>query len=1483
MTFSYTIRRSAAALCLLLLFVFSLPISAQRLQQPLGRGVVAVESGSNVFISWRRLAQDPEDCLWNVYAGEAKLNAAPVSSLNLTVSASSVPVGRPVTVAPVVGGVEGAKSAPFARKQYDCRNIFVDILFEEGGSPLRSADFNTSYVWPVDLDGDGEMDFVVNRKSNTDALDSYVEGYLRTGRHLWTVKLGPNELSCAGQDDQICAADLDCDGYGDVIIQSSDGTQFWNPDTKSFGLYVNGSATADTDGDGIINYETQSVRNAPRYISVIDGRTGREKASIEQSYNQHYNRTNRSSLMGDEYNKHVGHMGVFFHDGIHPAVVMEWHMRGTGGDHHYYNLGVAYEFSGGSAGNLKELFNAPTGGPAFHQIRVGDVNGDGCDEMIVGSYTMNNDGSTLFSANIVHGDRFRTSDIDPDRPGMETFAIQQYAGDMLGQILYDAATGEPIKKWYLPAVADIGRGECMDIDEKHRGWEMWSTMDGNVYDAKGELISGLANHYPCEGIWWDGDLGRENVNTSDSHYNVFVEDFSAGRLIEIAKLSNWRYVTVYAKRAAFWGDIIGDWREELILLHKEDGVCAGIIGFTTDIPTSVSNIYCLLNDPHYRGDCTTKGYYQSPNPAFYLGYGMPRPQLPPVMVTDRVLSGAQWSAGSTAFTDFRRAAASYADGQSVLIDLYSPSSVTLSGTLAPSRLYAMPVKGQTVTLGGTGSLTGQMALWKSQAGTLALNAPASFTGQTVISEGTLEVNTDLSSSPVSLRARGTLSGSGKVGALSFEDALNHEGCRLQPKGKLTVTRPLTIDRKVYLELDSPDDLLEVQGDLNLTATLFVNITGSFVTGEAARYHLIHYTGEYAGEGSVTMIGLTGLSYDVVVEDGYVDLIVNEQRQPAEGVTWSGAESALWDYQADNWTLEGNPTGFVAGDGVIFNNEAQRTAVTLSDLMPTASVSVRGTKNFTLGGEGGISGSSSLTMDGTGTLTLNATKSDYTGRTFINSGTVVVKSLADAGTPSSLGAAPATPSNIQIGRATLRIDNVNTATNRGMQFTDAATLQIPSGTAALKGQLTGSGSLTKNGAGQLNINHNGNSYTGGTFLAAGTLAMGTWDARFGASGSALTVTGNATLVVFDTNSSSTIPNLNHPIEIQSGKTLTIRGGQRCMVSGSLKGSGTLKISYPYVRGDFSADMKDFQGTLEVTSGQFRITRATDMSQTKWQLDAGVTAVHTSPNSATEQNYTTKVGALQSTASDASLSTGTWNVGYLGTDATYAGSFSSTATLCKYGEGSLTLTGSGAGALRIYGGSVLANNASAPVTTATTTVHSGGTLSGTGQVAAVTVNAGGTLSAGSGTTVGALRLTGRTTVASGAVLAVRCRKMSATATPSCDHWEQDAAVSLTNPLIRITKTGRGDLAAGDELQLFTGSGTVTVSGTPTIEVTGSTDVFTWDTSRLASEGVIVLTDRTTGVGNLKAREEGALPDGKFLEDGHIVIRKDGKRYTVGGNRK
>mgnify|MGYP002853511972 CR=1 FL=1 len=1427
-----SMQRVHFVLLLLFLFFFSNTLFAQRMQQKPGRGVVAIQNGSNVVITWRRLAQDPEDCKWNVYSDGNKLNSQPLSTSNMTTTTTKVPVGAKVMVTRVVNGNEDQQSAEFIRESFDYRNIYMSINFEESGSPLSSADYNTSYVWPADLDGDGEMDYVVDRSSLTNVMEHYVEGYLRTGEHLWSVRRGPNER----QNNQVCAVDMDCDGYADVIMQSSDGTQFWDPDKKDFGLYVNGNSTGDTDGDGIIDYETQNVRNAPHYMSVIDGRTGREKTSTEMSYNQWYNRTNRSSLMGDEYNNHVGNVGIFYHDGIHPAIVLLWHTRDTGGAHHYYHMAFAYDFADGNATTFRELFQTQPGGTSFHQIRIGDPDEDGRDEMIDGGFTMDHDGSTLFNAGIGHGDRFRTSDIDPERPGLETFAIQQDAGDMLGQILYDAETGEPIKKWYLSAVGDVGRGECMDIDSDHLGWEMWSTMSG-VYDSKGDLISGLTNHYPCEGIWWDGDLGRENVGSSDSHYNTYIEDYNSGRLIQMAKESGYRYVAVYAKRACFWGDIIGDWREEIVLRHMENGVNVGIVGFTTDIPTSVDNIYYLQQDPHYAGDCTTKGYYQSPNPGFYLGFDMPRPQLPPVMVTDYVLTGKDWSPGSSSFSNYRRSPVSYSDGKSVLLDLYTPDNITLSGSLSPSCVYAMPVKKQIVSLNGTGSLTGEMDFWKSQAGTVVMNAPVLYTGQTVISEGTLVVNNDLTSSSVSLRARGTLAGKGRVGDVSFEGALHHQGCRLQPSGTFTFAKGLNINEKVYLEIDSQEDLIEVEGDFHLSGSLILKVLADSFNPEPGEYKILHFTGKNDGKGTVSVTGLRGFSYKTVVEDGYLKLVINKQRDPSDSVWWTGEKSDTWDYLTENFIVDENKTEFVSGDAVCFGDNATTTNVRLDELMVAKNVTVTGSKNFTMDGDGGISGSASLVKEGTGTLTFNVTKSDYTGKTIINGGVLAVKELADAGVASSLGAAAVAPENIQIGNATMRVNNVNASTDRGITLTGSANINVPDGTLALKGKIIGTGSLTKSGNGQLNFNNNGNSWSGGTILAGGAIAMGSWDVRFGAANSPINVSENSSIVVFNNNSSSAIPNLRHAITIEKGKTLTISGGARCMISGSLSGEGTLKISYPYVRGDFSTNTSNFHGTVEVTSGQFRITADTDLSNAVLRLDDGVYAVHTSVNSGTEKNLTTKIGSLVSTYSTATLSTGTWNVGYLGENDTYGGSFSSNAIINKYGDGNMTFTGTGSGPVNIYSGRVNANNASASLTSSTITVRNGGVLGGNGQVGVVNVMTGGTLCAGiSYLNTGSLKV-GSVTVSAGGILDVCCRK-SSSGKVTCDNWVHSGRVSLRTPVIRVKMLGSNELSVGDELRIFSGTGTISLTGDATVLMSDGADGYSWDTSRLATEGIIVV---------------------------------------------
>lgn len=1216
------------------MFLMTLPTQAQRIQQPLGRGVVAVYGTSNgsaaVTITWRRLAQEPEDATYNIYVAKTingeytQLNTSPLTNTNYKTTLAKVPYGSYIKVTTQNSSLSTTSEQAFHFTDHGLRNIFMEISYAK--SPLVAANYDTKFVWPCDLNGNGEYDYIVDRNPTDGTENHFVEAYLADGTYLWTIDLGPNELSSSGQDDQICSYDIDCDGYGEVIVQTSDGTRFWDQANNTWGLYVGGRTTPDTDGDGIVNYNSHATINAPKYMTVVNGMTGAEKASVEQRYDDAYNRTNRATLMGDEYYRHTGHVGIFYHDGIHPGIVMEWHTRTKEGRHQYRNSAFAFDFDGnGKASNWHQLFMEHVGGAEFHMIRIFDADGDGCDEMSSGAYCMNNDGTTLYNTGISHGDRHRTADIDPERPGLETFSIQQNAPDMLGQILFDAGTGEAIKKWYLPAVGDVGRGECIDIDPTHLGWEMFSTMDNyQIFDAKGNKIEGMTGYFPTEGIWWDGELDRENVNSPDGNgYNAMIVDYKKGRLIEMAKESGWTIQSSNGKRGKYWGDIIGDWREELILNRVTNGVNTGIVGFTTDYTTTINNIYCLQQDPHYRMDCTTRGYYQTPCPAFYLGYDMPRPQLPPCMVANDT-------------TDVF----GIADGTTTVVPRKEVTTV-----------YAMPVKNQVLTL-NTSNSDNSLTIWKAQQGTTKLSAfnQQSHINKVVITEGTVELTEANSSesatlpSPINidLRARGTLSGTGAIGSFTVEGALNYEGCRIMPTKTLTFTQGLNINKKTYAELNIDNGaLIHVDGDLNVTAPLiFTIVTKDIQPGE---YTLIEYSGSFAGTESMMSIrGLQGLSFNIVNKDNTIKLIINGQRDASDNVIWTGATSKTWDYQTENFTLGGNATEFVAGDGVVFDDSAASTSIIINDLMPISTATfANNSKSYVIGGNGGFSGTGDVIMNGTGRVTLNAVNSDYTGKTIINSGTVSVKELADAGIASSIGAAAANAENLQIGKATFIVNNTNSATNRGITLTDTATVQITSGVVSLKGIIKGK-TLTKTGSGQLNITYSGANDWSETILQAGTLAMGAWNTTFGKATSQIHVTGNTTIVVFDQNTTSAIPTIQNTINIDEGKTLTLHAGSRCAIKGALKGKGTYKIDFPYVRGDVSTNVSAFEGIYEVASSNCRFIQAMDFSNATLKLDANSYAAGFKSGSGTETAYTHKIGTLTGTGT---LGTGTWQIGRL----------------------------------------------------------------------------------------------------------------------------------------------------------------------------------------------------------------------------------------------
>lgn len=1490
-------------LTLLTLTLSSSFLYAQRLQQKLGRGVVAVyrsggrsvtsAGGTNSsLISWRKLAQEPEGTTYNVYrraygsAAWTKMNSTPLTKTNYT--PSSLTNNTEYAVAAIVNGVEGEMSEPFHYKTQKWPNVWFN--FDYDNNVIKRNDYRTKFVWPMDLDGDGEVDAVVvdrlfagvssddaENATDVDLTTSHkIQAYQLDGTLLWTVDIGPNINICGGQNDMVLAYDINCDGKCEVIIRSSDGTRFWDKANETWGKYANGSETGDTDGDGIIDYSKQSTKLPPFYISVIDGATGAEIDCSELNYSEvtdgsdTWTRNSRAKYMSFGYATLEGHFSICYLDGIHPSLVMECLDRDTNKTHHNYVFSWDYVWNNGTPSNWHHSStwsrNNKSPWPAeFHQLRVADVDGDGFDEMCQGGYSVNPIKGTFHSPGIGHGDRWILSDINPDRPGMECYAIQQSA--LLGQLIYDPATGERLKEWYLPSVYDVGRGACMDIDPNHKGYEVYSFTDDYLYDCEGVPTGETRTQWGIstmfEGVWWNGDLLREEISSpGGSGYgtNLMVTTVRGkSRLVEFSQESEWATHGGTGTRPAFMGDIIGDWREELILAKQDAGSSTGLVGYTTNLPTNYS-IYCLQQDPHYRLDCTTRGYYQHPNTAFYLGADMPMPPLPPVMETDLRYKSGAWSVGASSFTSFdQQQVLPYADGKSVVFDVSGENTAPISivDAVKPAAVYLMnPLKHDYVL---NGNIAGG-SICKSLLGTATLNGNITSEDSLVISEGILVVNGTISA-PLALRAKGTLAGNAILnGTAAFEGGLNYEGCRLSPGtaespfGVITSNQDMTLPGDVFVELNLQTkeevkrDLVKVNGNLTFQKTNTLTIVPSESVPEAGEYVLMECTGTLTADAkNIKVRGLVGLNYAIEVREQQLVLVVRGMRDPALGVVWTGVESGDWDYQTANFLLSDEAVSFVTNDEVVFPEAATRRTVTLTDKMVTNGVRfTHDSGTYTFNGDGGFSGEGDLVMNGAGALVLNATKSDYTGKTILNAGSVTVKNLENKGVGSCFGAG----TTIEMGKAKLTVNHTNAASDRSVVLTDTAAIEVPTNsTTTLQSAVTGKGVLVKKGAGQLNLNYGGSNSYAGTILEGGTLSQGAWNATIGKSGSTIDVTGNATLRVFNNNSTSAVPAITNVIRVQQGKTLTVVGGQRCKVQGTLKGEGTYKISFPYVRGDFETNCSAFEGTLNVTSGQFRLRNALDLSKGTFTLGAGVYVAGYSSEK-NEGSFTHKIGSLTASATDCTLSTGIWNVGYLGANDTYAGVFNANATLNKYGDGILTLTGASAGALNIYAGEVAAQNTSAPITTGTVTVRGGGRLAGTGQVQNVSVQEDGTLGAGKTTaiTVGTLTIKGTLTMAAGSTLRVRTRS-TATKT-SCDAFKVAGKVKLTSPTIDLTEQLNTDYTyvEGAELKIFTGDGEVSITGEVTLLPATPKAGYLWDTSALATEGIIRVVPDPVGIREL-----------------------------------
>ncbi len=601
---TYTMRKIQ-----IIFFVLILGVStgySQRWMENLDRGVVAVKrDNSNAFISWRLFGYEDQNIGFNLYRQTGTdtpvmLNTDPITGgTNWEDNNIDLSVDNSYFVEPVLNGVIGETSGVYTLKGTAPVGQFLSVPLQSVGEGT-DADWYVHLSWVGDLDGDGEFDFVVDRIPFGEGA-AKVDAYLRDGTFLWRADCGPNSLNRNGIEggpsvisnghwDGVTVYDLNNDGKAEVIIKTANNFVF---------------------GDGAVLSHSNDV---DQFLSVLDGMTGEELSTI---------------MLPRDYQSDgplQAHLGIAYLDGENPSIIVKAKNRiGSAG----FNLVMsAYSFLNGEIQQQWQWKREGTNAPDFHQIRTLDVDGDGKDEICDGGYVINGDGTLKYSIpGVVHGDRFHISDLDPSRPGLEGFGIQQDNASKLATYYYDAANGDVIRGHYTDDVVDAARGIAADIDPNLPGYEYWSFY--GIHNAtSGELVDDGTNRpWPNYRIWWDGDLLSENLNRE------LIEKFDYNSGTCCARL-----LTAYQDGASktwrdsptFYGDIFGDWREEVIW---ENGNRQELLIFTTTTPTA-ERLYTLPHNPQYRLNFTYKGYMQSNMVDYYLGHGMTQPPMPNIKIVN---------------------------------------------------------------------------------------------------------------------------------------------------------------------------------------------------------------------------------------------------------------------------------------------------------------------------------------------------------------------------------------------------------------------------------------------------------------------------------------------------------------------------------------------------------------------------------------------------------------------------------------------------------------------------------------------------------------------------------------------------------------------------------------------------------------------------------------------------------------------------------
>lgn len=578
----------------------------------LGRGVVAVRtSPDTVSVGWRYLSSDPLEVAFHVYRDGKRMTRKPVAVSTQFFDRNSSTKEARYEVRPVVDGKELTEGRGTFVLPAHAPCGYLEIPLQQPGQQQMPDGSFCSYTAndasAGDLDGDGEMEIVLkwdptNSKDNSHSGFTgtvFLDAYKMNGTRLWRINMGRN-IRAGAHYTQFMVYDLDGDGCAEVVAKTADGT-------------VDGRGK--TLGDPMADYRVGVgdtlpgrkgyIASGPEYLTVFSGPSGEALQTID-----YIPPRGRLEDWGDNYaNRSERYLAaVAYLDGKHPSVVM---CRG------YYTRSVlaAFDWDGRQL-TRRWVFDtdsarwASYAGQGNHNLRVADVDGDGCDEITYGSCAIDHDGTGLYNTRMGHGDALHLTAFDPSTDRLQVWDCHENRRD--GSDFRDAATGEVI--FQLPSGKDVGRCMAADIDPVNYGVEMWSSASGGIRNIKGEVVCAAPKGLPMNmAVWWDGDLLREMLD----HETVSKYDWTTQECRPMTHFEGCSFNNGSKSNPCLQGDILGDWREEVVVRTADN---KALRVYVSPLPTPY-RFHTFLEDRPYRLSLVTENvaYNQPTQPGFYFG------------------------------------------------------------------------------------------------------------------------------------------------------------------------------------------------------------------------------------------------------------------------------------------------------------------------------------------------------------------------------------------------------------------------------------------------------------------------------------------------------------------------------------------------------------------------------------------------------------------------------------------------------------------------------------------------------------------------------------------------------------------------------------------------------------------------------------------------------------------------------------------------